>query len=117
MSVLDQFRLDGKVAIVTGGSRGLGKVIANALAEAGASVVLTARTLEPAEASAREITASKTLGLAVDVTRADDVSAMIARTQEAFGRVDILVNMRGSISVVRSKPWPKPIGTRSSTPI
>ncbi len=52
MGVLDRFRLDGKVAIVTGGSRGLGRVMASALAEAGASVVLTARSAESAEAAA-----------------------------------------------------------------
>ena len=54
-TVLDQFRLDGKVALVTGGSRGLGRVIADALASAGADVALTARQAESAERVAEDI--------------------------------------------------------------
>lgn len=121
MSVLDRFRLDGKVAIVTGGTRGLGKVIANALAEAGASVVLTARSLESAEAAAREITASKTIGLAVDVTKATDVASMVERTVQAFGRVDILVNnaginFRGPIETLSEDNWDSVIDTNLKGP-
>jgi len=121
MSVLDRFRLDGKVAIVTGGSRGLGKVIANALAEAGASVVLTARSLETAEAAARDITASQTLGLAVDVTKAADVASLVEQTVKAFGRLDILVNnaginFRGPIETLAEENWDSVIDTNLKGP-
>ncbi len=121
MSVLDRFRLDGKVAIVTGGSRGLGKVIANALAEAGASVVVTARSIEAAEAAAKSITASKTLGLAVEVTSAIEVEAMVTRTIEVFGRVDILVNnaginIRGPIETLKEDDWDAVIDTNLKGP-
>ena len=90
----------GRVAIVTGASRGLGRVIASALVEAGASVTVTARSIESAEAAAKGIASvdgapMRTLGLAVDVTKPADVEAMVARTVEAFGRVDVLVNNAG----------------------
>jgi NAD(P)-dependent dehydrogenase (short-subunit alcohol dehydrogenase family) len=119
MSVLDRFRLDGKVAIVTGGSRGLGRVMARALAEAGAKVVLTARSSESAEAAAKEIPGA--LGLAVDVTKPADVAAMVARTLEAFGRVDVLVNnaginIRGPIEELPESAWDDVIDTNLKGP-
>jgi len=98
MGVMDRFRLDGRVALITGGSRGLGKAMALALAEAGASVAVTARAAEPAEAAAREVadaTGARTLGIAADVTDAAAVAAMVARTLDAFGSVDVLVNNAG----------------------
>jgi len=55
MTVLDQFKLTGKTALVTGGARGLGKTMATALAEAGADVALTGRSLESCQAAAKEI--------------------------------------------------------------
>jgi NAD(P)-dependent dehydrogenase (short-subunit alcohol dehydrogenase family) len=121
MSVLDKFKLDGKVAIVTGGSRGLGKVMAKALSEAGASVVVTARTLESAEAAAKEISPTNALGLAVDVVKSADVDAMIARTLERFGRVDILVNnaginIRGPIETLKEEDWDAVIDTNLKGP-
>ncbi len=119
MGVLDRFRLDGKVAIVTGGSRGLGRTMALALAEAGASVALTARSLDSAEAAAKEIPGA--LGLAVDVTRPADVEAMVARTLEVFGRVDILVNnaginIRGPIEDLAESAWDDVIDTNLKGP-
>jgi NAD(P)-dependent dehydrogenase (short-subunit alcohol dehydrogenase family) len=121
MGVLDRFRLDGKIAIVTGGSRGLGKVIANALAEAGASVVVTARTQDSADAAAKAITASKAIGLAVDVTRGVEVDAMVSRTLDTFGRVDILVNnaginIRGPIETLSEDDWDAVIDTNLKGP-
>src|SRR3954447_22997782 len=87
MSVLDRFRLDGKVALVTGGARGLGRVMAEALASAGASVALSARAPDHASEAARgvaEATGRNTLGVSADVTRDDDVRAMVARVLDSF---------------------------------
>jgi NAD(P)-dependent dehydrogenase (short-subunit alcohol dehydrogenase family) len=98
MNVLDQFRLDGRVAVVTGGSRGLGKVMAEALASAGASVVVTARTVESAQAAAGEIassTGAKTLALAAEMLRSDQIQRMVDQTLDTFGSLDILVNNAG----------------------
>ena len=95
---LDVFKLDGRVALITGGNRGLGFAMARALAEAGADVVVTSRQLEKAEQSAialAEATGRRTLGLAVDVTEAQQVETMISSILQAFGRIDILVNNAG----------------------
>jgi NAD(P)-dependent dehydrogenase (short-subunit alcohol dehydrogenase family) len=99
MSVIDLFRLDGKVAIVTGGSRGLGLWMAEGLAEAGADVVLCARKLEPCEEAAKAIAEIGVRSLAVgcDVTDPDAVKALVERTLSEFGRIDILVNNAGYI--------------------
>jgi NAD(P)-dependent dehydrogenase (short-subunit alcohol dehydrogenase family) len=95
---LDIFKLDGRVALITGGNRGLGFAMARALAEAGADVVVTSRQLEKAQQSATalaEATGRRTLGLAVDVTEAQQVETMISSILQAFGRIDILVNNAG----------------------
>lgn len=95
---LEIFKLDGRVALVTGSSRGLGFVMAQALAEAGADVVVTSRKKEEAEASANAIaqaTGRRALGVAADVTDASQINAMVQTTLEAFGRIDILVNNAG----------------------
>jgi NAD(P)-dependent dehydrogenase (short-subunit alcohol dehydrogenase family) len=99
MNVMELFRLDGKVAIVTGGSRGLGFWMAEALAEAGANVVLCARKLEPCEEAARAIREIGVRSLAVgcDVTDPDAVRALVEKAVSEFGRVDILINNAGFI--------------------
>lgn len=118
-SVLDAFRLDGRVALVTGGARGLGRVMAEALASAGASVVLTARDATVAADAARTIagaTGSRTLGAALQVTRADEVEAVVGLTIETFGSIDILVNnaginIRGPIEDLTEAQWDEVIDT------
>jgi NAD(P)-dependent dehydrogenase (short-subunit alcohol dehydrogenase family) len=96
--ILDLFRLDGRVALVTGGNRGLGLAMSRALAEAGADVVLTSRDEERAITAAAEIaqgTGRRIVGLGVDVTSADQIEAMVERVTKDFGRLDILVNNAG----------------------
>jgi NAD(P)-dependent dehydrogenase (short-subunit alcohol dehydrogenase family) len=99
MNVMELFRLDGKVAIVTGGSRGLGFWMAEALAEAGANVVLCARKLGPCEEAARAIREIGVRSLAVgcDVTDPDAVKTLVEKAVSEFGRVDILINNAGFI--------------------
>ena len=98
MSVLDKFRLDGKVAIVTGGNRGLGRQMAQALAEAGASVAVVSRKAEEAQAAAEAIQASTgqtCRGYGCDVTLPEQVDAMAKQALHDFGQVNILLNNAG----------------------
>jgi NAD(P)-dependent dehydrogenase (short-subunit alcohol dehydrogenase family) len=102
MSVLDRFRLDGKVAVVTGASSGLGVHFARALAEAGADVALGARRADRLESTKALVEAAGRRGLAVatDVARPDDCQALADAAMAAFGRVDVLVNNAGIASAV-----------------
>jgi NAD(P)-dependent dehydrogenase (short-subunit alcohol dehydrogenase family) len=91
------FDLTGRVALVTGGSRGLGQYFARALARAGADVILTARKREDAEATAAEVQAlgRRAACLALDVRNEVSVRRLAEDAPAAFGRVDILVNNAG----------------------
>jgi NAD(P)-dependent dehydrogenase (short-subunit alcohol dehydrogenase family) len=102
VSVFDQLRLDGKVAVVTGASRGLGRAMAVALAEAGADVALLARSKGDLEetASAVRMLGRAALPLPVDVTRPEDAGRAVGEVRERFGRVDVLVNNSG-VAVVK----------------
>ncbi|HYM81200.1 MAG TPA: SDR family oxidoreductase [Candidatus Limnocylindria bacterium] len=86
--------LDGQVAVVTGGNRGIGRGIVEALAREGAKVFLTARTLESAAQAAREI-GSNTVGLACDVRHDDQVARLFGEVQRAAGGTDVLINNAG----------------------
>ena len=90
-------KLRGKIAIVTGGGRGIGKNIALAYGREGASVVVAARSRDEIEAIRREISDTGVSSLAVecDVARYADVERLVHRTRERFGAVDILVNAAG----------------------
>jgi NAD(P)-dependent dehydrogenase (short-subunit alcohol dehydrogenase family) len=99
MHVADLFRLDGKVAVVTGGSRGLGLWMAEGLAEAGADVLLCARKIGPCEEAAKAIAeiGVRSLAVACDVTDPDAVTALVERAVAEFGKIDILINNAGFI--------------------
>jgi len=109
-NLLDQFKLDGKVAIVTGASRGLGKAMAIGLAEAGADLALVAST--STDSAARAITAlgRKSCCIQADLLRSDSVAKIVEATVRELGRIDILVNnagiiRRASILEFSEKDW------------
>lgn len=92
------FDMTDRVAIVTGGSKGLGKAMAEGLASAGANVVLVSRNGEEAGAAAEEIRTdygTQAVGLAADVTSEEDVKAIVEKTLSQFGKVDVLINSAG----------------------
>ena len=97
MTLLDRFRLDGKVAVVTGASSGLGVAFAQALAESGADVALGARRAERLEDTRRLVEAEgrRAVTVRTDVAVPEDCKALVRRAMEEFGRVDILVNNAG----------------------
>ncbi len=94
---LEMFKLDGKVAIVTGGGKGLGKAVALGLAEAGADVVVAGRTQSTLDAVAEEIKGKgrNSLAIAADMLDKASIENLAAKTMEAFGKIDILVNNAG----------------------
>lgn len=95
--ILEEFKLDGKVAIVTGVSRGLGQGMACALAEAGADVVGVGVSDSSATAQAVRDAGRRYLEITADLTDSSCVPDIVARTLEAFGRIDILINNAGTI--------------------
>jgi 2-dehydro-3-deoxy-D-gluconate 5-dehydrogenase len=100
MGVLDLFRLDGRVALVTGANRGIGQAMAVALAEAGADIVSLSRAGEAPETVAQvEAAGRRCLTLPLDLTSASvaDLNDTVRHTVDAFGRLDILVNNAGII--------------------
>jgi NADP-dependent 3-hydroxy acid dehydrogenase YdfG len=117
MTVLDRFRLDGKVAIVTGASSGLGVAFAVALAQAqaGADVALGARRVDclaETEARVRE-TGRRAIAVATDVSRPECCNALVDAAVEQLGRVDVLVNNAGvSTAVPATRETPRAVPER-----
>src|SRR6476620_11604387 len=96
--VNDLFDLTGRVAIVTGGSRGIGVEMATALAEAGANLMLCARRAEWLDETVEQFRAKdfNVIGQACDVTKPEEVQAVVDATVKEFGKVDILINNAGT---------------------
>ncbi|MCZ4520431.1 SDR family oxidoreductase [Rhodococcus ruber] len=97
MSILDKFRLDGRVVIVTGASSGLGVAFAKAAAEAGADVVLAARRVDKLAQTAKLIDSvgGRSISVATDVVDPDQCTAMVDAAVAEFGKVDVLINNAG----------------------
>jgi NAD(P)-dependent dehydrogenase (short-subunit alcohol dehydrogenase family) len=98
MSVLDRFSLAGKVSVLTGAKRGIGRALATALAEAGSDVVLLIRGVEGAAETVRELESLgvKSTAIEADVTQADDVRKAVEEVLNRFDRVDVLINNAGT---------------------
>jgi NAD(P)-dependent dehydrogenase (short-subunit alcohol dehydrogenase family) len=95
---LPGFSLEGQVAVITGGSRGLGKAIALTFSEAGADIVVCSRGIEDIQLVAKEIQnlGGHSLGIQTDVSHKSDVDNLIQRVMDEFGHIDILVNNAGA---------------------
>lgn len=95
--ILDRFSLAGRVALVTGASRGLGRVIALALAEAGVDLALVARSIEKLESVAQEVQAigRRAVVYAADLAKLDELKRMVEQVYADFGKVDVLVSNAG----------------------
>lgn len=103
----DRFDLRGRVALVTGGSRGLGRAMAEAFAEAGATVVIASRNQDSCVQAAAEIhekTGATTIGIGAHVGKWDDLSALIDRVYDECGSLDVLVNNAGMSPLYDSVP-------------
>jgi NAD(P)-dependent dehydrogenase (short-subunit alcohol dehydrogenase family) len=122
--VLEMFRLDGRIALVTGGARGLGLTMAKALAEAGAEVALAGRSRETCQTAADDIgaaTGRRVRAFGADVTKLDDVQRLAADVEAALGPVDILVNnaginIRGVVQDLTEADWDAVIDTNLKGP-
>ncbi|MDB5583547.1 MAG: short-chain dehydrogenase/reductase [Bradyrhizobium sp.] len=100
MGVLDRLRLDGQVAIVTGAGRGVGEGIATVLAEAGATVICSARRQNEIDDTVAAIKAAggKAVAIAADVMKKADLDALVEQTIERFGRIDAVINNAGGMN-------------------
>lgn len=122
--VMDLFRLDGRRALVTGGGKGLGKVMATALAQAGADVVVASRTRTQCEETAAEIAAAtgrRVVALEADVTESAQVARLADDAESALGPIDILinnagVNRRGSAAELAEADWDEVIAVNLKAP-
>lgn len=122
--VLDSFRLDGRIALVTGGARGLGLTMATALAQAGADIALSGRSGTSCQQAAEQIAAAtgrRAKGFEADVANAKDIERLVADIESSLGPVDILINnaginIRGPIQELSEDQWNQVIDTNLKGP-
>ena len=119
--MIGELSLEGRTAIVTGASRGIGKAICLVLAEAGADVVAAARTVSVIEQTASEVKGlgREALAIRTDVSKSSEVDAMVSQALSHFGKVDIMVNNAGQLLRLATAPFPDttvqpPLVTRES---
>lgn len=123
-NILDLFRLDGRRALVTGGAKGLGRIMAEALSEAGAEVAIASRALADCQKASEEISAAtgrRTAAFAVDVVNSADIKRLRTEIENTLGPVDILVNnaginIRGDSHELSEKNWDDVIATNLKAP-
>ena len=119
-----RFDLAGKVALVTGGSRGLGRAMALGLADAGADLVIASRKLDACRAVALEVESRgrRALAISANVGRWEELDGLVDAAYEAFGRVDVLVNnagmslLYGDLGEVTESMWDKVVGLNLKGP-
>ncbi len=122
--VLDFFRLDGRRALITGGAKGLGRVIAEALAEAGADIAIGSRTLSASQQAADEIAAAtgrRAIAVAADVTQSSEIERLKESAESLLGPIDILVNnaginIRGAVEELSEADWDAVVATNLKAP-
>lgn len=116
--MLKSFSLDGKTAIVTGAGKGIGKAIAIAVAQAGANVVLVARTEADLKAVQQEIGNDRTICAQADITVREEIQRVVETAKDKFGRIDVLVNnagmnIRSSLMDATDSEWHKIMDTNA----
>jgi len=124
VTVLDRFDLRGKRALVTGGAKGLGRAMAQALAEAGADVAIASRTLDACREAVEEITRAtgrRGAAFAVDLAQSDEIVPFVSEVESGFGTVDILVNnaginIRGPAQELSEGDWDAVMDTNLKAP-
>ncbi|MFC4712303.1 SDR family NAD(P)-dependent oxidoreductase [Planococcus dechangensis] len=118
--MLASFRLEGKTAIVTGAGKGIGRAIALALGEAGANVLLVARTQDDLEQVKKEMASDRTSFAVADVTVREDIQSAVRQAIDRFGGVDILVNnagmnIRSKLDDATDAEWQKIMDTNAQS--
>ena len=123
--MMELFRLDGRRALITGGAKGLGRVIAQALAETGADVAVVGRTLADCQQAAQEITEStgrRAVGFAADVTKQNEIQKLKEEIENSLGPIDILINnaginIRGPVEEVSEADFNHVLTTNVTAPL
>ena len=111
--ILDKYRLDGKVALITGGSRGIGRSIALGFAEVGADIVIASRKLADLEQVAKEISmlGRRSLAIPTHAAHREELDNLVKKSMDEFGQIDILVNnaatnpVYGSLLDLEERAW------------